>query len=191
MLYFTTSFTTICSEATARLRKAIGKPDSRLQGSNTPGQCCNPATGLRINISARCAITREARTAHGTRVISQTDRRMLHVSKTKVVSMTVAQMFVTPGEICSKIAKSSWVVLSCIFLPISLSTLGPGLRGARLVYGRSTDTEGDRFDALTYGLCNPSRTHHAFALLRLAAQHGQERGFQLQWCERLWQPRSS
>ena len=69
---------------------------------------------------------------HGKRFTSQTDRRMLHASKTKVVSMTLAQICVTPGEIFSKMAKSSLVDLSCIFLPISLSTLGPGLRGAKL-----------------------------------------------------------
>jgi len=106
-------------------------------------------------------------------------------------SVTVAQIFVTPGETCSKMAKSSWVVLSCIFLPISLSTLGPGLHGARSVYGRSTDIENGRSVALTCGLCNPSRRPHAFAFPRLAAQHGQERGFQLQSCERLEQLRSS
>lgn len=88
--------------------------------------CASCASNIHL---ARCAITREARSAVGKRVISESDRRMLHASKTKVVSRTVAQISVTPGEICSNMAKSSWVVLSCIFLPISLSTLGPGLRG--------------------------------------------------------------
>lgn len=152
----------------------------------TQVKCSSPATAQAArqrSISGRCAITREARSVHGKRIASQNDRRTLHASKSHVVSVTVAQIFVTPGETCSKMAKSSWVVRSCIFLPISLSTLGPGLHGARSVYGRSTGIEGGRSVALTCGLCNPSRRHHAFALLRLAAQHGQERGFQLQSCE--------
>lgn len=43
-------------------------------------------------------------------------------------SLTVAHIFVTPGEICSKMAKSSWLVFSCILLPIALSTLSPSLK---------------------------------------------------------------